>query len=421
MTGFPQPTSIAQRAGLRCGQSSSCSRNRGDLLPRNNPVYNDSYGLNGLFDQLERRDARGESMGEVFGAWPRVLALFQLVSDGSHHPDLPVTAYGGELFAPGRSDSGDGVSRALHVLETACFGGEVVSDRNVYNMLHLLTRTKARIRQGRGGMWVTVPVDFSDLSSEYIGIVYEGLLDYELKTAPEGDPVVFLSVGDRPALPLSRLEGMDNKAIRGLFEKLKKDISDDEGAEEKRADVASEAEGEVPGTEPELSEDTADERRTYRTRAEEWARRAAEVAGLVRKPRGGITPERRLAHERKLGATARKLVHQHVLPGEWYLARWGGTRKGSGSFYTRPGLAVPTVQRTLRPLAYDPPAGMPPEDARHAPAAEWTPKLPEEILAIKACDPACGSGCFALAALRFLTEALYASLRHHDRIEAEGE
>ena len=391
-----------------------------DLLPRDNPVYYESYGLNGLFDQLERRDARGESMGEVFGAWPRVLALFQLVSDGSHHPDLPVTAYGGELFAPGRSDSGDGVSRALHVLETACFGGEVVSDRNVYNMLHLLTRTKARIRQGRGGMWVTVPVDFSDLSSEYIGIVYEGLLDYELKTAPEGDPVVFLSVGDRPALPLSRLEGMDNKAIRGLFEKLKKDISDDEGAEEKRADVASEAEGEVPDTEPELSEDTADERRTYRTRAEEWARRAAEVAGLVRKPRGGITPERRLAHERKLGATARKLVHQHVLPGEWYLARWGGTRKGSGSFYTRPGLAVPTVQRTLRPLAYDPPAGMPPEDARHAPAAEWTPKLPEEILAIKACDPACGSGSFALAALRFLTEALYASLRHHGRIEPKG-
>ena len=190
-----------------------------DLLPRDNPVYFESYGLNGLFDQLERRDARGESMSEVFGAWPRVLALFHLVNDGSHHPDLPITAYGGELFAPGRSDSGDGVSRALHVFETACFGGEVVSDRNVYAMLRLLTRTKAKIRQGRAGMWVTVPVDFSDLSSEYIGIVYEGLLDYELKTAPEGDPVVFLAVGDRPALPLSRLGGMDDKAIRGLFEK----------------------------------------------------------------------------------------------------------------------------------------------------------------------------------------------------------
>ena len=168
--------------------------------------------------------------------------------------------------------------------------------------------------------------------------------------------------------------------------------------------------------------DAADERRTYRTRAEEWARRAAEVAGLVRKPRGRMTPGRRLAHERKLGETAHKLVHQHVLPGEWYLARWGGTRKGSGSFYTRPGLAVPTVQRTLRLLAYDPPAGAgtPPEEARHAPPVDWTPKLPEEILSLKVCDPACGSGSFALAALRFLTEALYASLRHHGRIEARG-
>ena len=391
-----------------------------DLLPRDNPVYFESYGLNGLFDQLERRDARGESMSEVFGAWPRVLALFHLVNDGSHHPDLPITAYGGQLFAPGRSDSGDGVSRVLHVFETACFGGEVVSDRNVYAMLHLLTRTKARIRQGRAGMWVTVPVDFSDLSSEYIGIVYEGLLDYELKTAPEGDPVVFLAVGDRPALPLSRLEGMDKKAIRGLFEKLKKDDSNAGGAEEERADDIAQAEDEGPDTGSDPSEDTGDDRRTYRTRAEEWARRAAGVAGLVTKPRGRMTPERRLAHDRNLGETARKLVHQHVLPGEWYLARWGGTRKGSGSFYTRPGLAVPTVQRALRPLAYDPPAGLPREEARHAPPAEWTPKLPEEILALKACDPACGSGSFALAALRFLTEALYASLRHHGRIEASG-
>ena len=391
-----------------------------DLLPRHNRVYFKSYGLNGLFDQLERRDARGESMSEVFGAWPRVLALFNLVNDGSHHPDLLITAYGGELFAPGRTDSGDGVSRALHVLETACFGGEVVSDRNVYAMLHLLTRTKAKIRQGRGGMWVTVPVDFSDLSSEYIGIVYEGLLDYELKTAPEGDPVVFLSVGDRPALPLSRLEGMDDKAIRGLFEKLKKDDSDAGGVEEETADDVAETEDEGPVTWSDRSEDTGDDRRTYRTRAEEWARRAAGVAGLVKKPRGRMTPERRLAHDRKLGETARKLVHQHVLPGEWYLARWGGTRKGSGSFYTRPGLAVPTAQRTLRPLAYDPPKGKSRTEAQLAPSSEWMPKRPEEILALEVCDPACGSGSFVLAALRFLTDALYESLQRHGRIKTKG-
>ena len=36
------------------------------------------------------------------------------------------------------------------------------------------------------------------------------------------------------------------------------------------------------------------------------------------------------------------------------------------------------------------------------------------------CDPACGSGTFPLAALRFLTDALYASLQHYQRIELDG-
>ena len=392
-----------------------------ELLPRTSPVYDESYGLNGLFGQLERNAASGDAMGDIYGAWPRVLALCRLVSQGSHHPDLPVHAYGGELFAPGQRDSDDGVSRALHVFETACLGADVLADRDVHTMLRLLTRTKAKIRQGRAGMWVTVPVDFSDLSSEYIGIVYEGLLDYELKTAPAGDPVVFLAAGDRPALPLSRLEEMDDKALRGLFEKFKKDKSADESAaDEDEQEESSDAEESPQDAGSAAVDGLGDVRRTNRTRAEEWARRAVAVARLVKKPSERMAPERRLDFERKLGEAARKLVHEIVLPGEWYLVRWGGTRKGSGSFYTRPGLAVPTVQRTLRPLAYDPPGGMPPEEARHALPPEWTPKRPEEILSLKVCDPACGSGSFVLAALRFLTEALYASLQHHGRINAEG-
>ncbi len=56
-----------------------------------------------------------------------------------------------------------------------------------------------------------------------------------------------------------------------------------------------------------------------------------------------------------------------------------------------------------------------------APRAAWTPRRPEEILALKVCDPACGSGTFPVAALRFLTDALYASLHHHGRITSDGE
>ena len=411
-----------------------------DLLPRDNPLYHRSYGLHGLLERLERAAARGGGLAGSFGAWPRVLALFALVREGSHHPDLPVTAYGGDLFAPGAVDADDGVSRALRVYEQACVEHEVMPDRDVHEMLKLLTRTTIRIRQGRSSVAAVVPVDFSDLSSEYIGILYEGLLDYELKMAPAGDPVIFLSVGDQPALPLSRLEAMDDGALRTLFERLKEksggtddlpkeetagdDAADvDENTREEEESLLSDAADAAPSTDaaPTDAAGAADERQQNRTRAEEWARRAVRAAGLLKKPRGRDTPERRLEFEERLAAKARQLVARVVLPGEWYLVRWGGTRKGSGSFYTRPGLAVPTVQRTLRPLAYDPPAGADGKPDVDAPPARWTPKPPERILDLTVCDPACGSGTFPLAALRFLTDALYAALQHHGRLEPDGD
>ena len=180
------------------------------------------YGLNGLLGHLQRLAARsGEALKNSHSAWPRVLALFQLVREGSHHPDLPVTEYGGELFAAGDEDASDGLSRALAVFEMACLERELLSDDIVYGMMDYLTRTRMKIRQGRTSTWMPAPVDFSDLSTEYIGVLYEGLLDYELKTAPENDPVVFLAVGNQPALPLSRLESMDDRALKVMFEDLK--------------------------------------------------------------------------------------------------------------------------------------------------------------------------------------------------------
>ena len=399
-----------------------------DLLPRDNALYHESYGLNGLFEQLELAQARGV-LANTYGAWPRILALFNLILEGSHHPDLPVFAYGGDLFTPGVPDSENGLSKAMSVFEHACFESEALPDQDVHEMLQLLTRTTVRIRQGRGSAYVQVPVDFSDLSSEYIGILYEGLLDYELKIASPEDPVVFLSVGDQPALPLSRLEAMDDQAIKALFEDLKKTSDDDSADEDASEHLKAEEEKKANGAEVSQELDTTSEhysagsdmRNQSRRRAETWAQRVAQTAGLVKKPRGKVTPERRLAFEDQLADKARQLVARVVLPDEWYLVRWGGTRKGSGSFYTRPGLAIPTVQRTLRPLAYVPPANADGTPDRNAPPARWQPKLPEQILELKVCDPACGSGTFPLAALRFLTDALYISLQHHGRIEPDGE
>ena len=177
-----------------------------ELLPRDNALYHGSYGLTGLLEELEKIAARGGGrLARSCNAWPRVPALFHLVHDGSHHPSLLVPAYGGELFALGDPESPDGLSRALAVFESACFDHEVLPDRDVHRVLERITRTRVKLRHGRASTWVPAPVDFSDLSSEYIGILYEGLLDFELKTAPAGDPVIFLSVGNQPALPSSNM------------------------------------------------------------------------------------------------------------------------------------------------------------------------------------------------------------------------
>lgn len=393
-----------------------------ELLPSDNPVYHQAYGLRGLLDQLdrltpERRRARQS-------AWPRLLALFRLLHRGSPHPAMTLPAYGGDLFRPGDTD-GDAVQRALALIEAL---PEPPDDDVVHRLLVLLTRTTQKVREGAGWRTVAAPVDFTELTSEYIGILYEGLLDYELHRAG-ADPIVFLNLGDQPALPLDRLESMDDKALKALVEKakVKKQAaseddgdadaeSDDDGDGDDGGDTEPEdlddAEGESAGDDDEADTDSGDDtpddaRAAARARALAWGRRAAEVGGLVKKPKGKKADAAAL-HEAQLDHAAAQLVADLKLPGELYLVRWGGTRKGAGTFYTRPQLTLPTVRRTLEPLVYE---------GRESDDAERRVRAPEALLALKVCDPAMGSGSFLVAALRVLTAAVVESLHVHDRIE----
>jgi len=387
-----------------------------ELLPVHNPVYHQAYGLRGLLDQLdrltpERRRAR-------YMAWPRLLALFRLLHRGSPHPVMNLPAYGGDLFRPG-GDAGDGVQRALALLEAL---PEPPDDDVVHRILVLLTRTTQKVREGAGWRTVAAPVDFTELTSEYIGILYEGLLDYELHRAGE-QPVVFLNLGDQPALPLDRLEAMDDKALKALVEKAKVkkkaavegDDEGEEGDDDASGDAEEIADGEEDGDadvedEPvamEEDEPSDDARAEARARALAWGRRAVEVAGLVRKPRGR-TADTTALYKAQLAAASQQLIADLKLPGELYLVRWGGTRKGAGTFYTRPQLTLPTVRRTLEPLIFSSPL----------PSGEGPGvRAPEALLSLKVCDPAMGSGSFLVAALRVLTAAVVESLHVHGRIE----
>jgi hypothetical protein len=405
-----------------------------DLLPRNDSVYFESYGLQGLREIL-RRAAGGkpERLREHTGAWPRVLGLFHLVHDGSPHQLLLVPRYAGELFRAGDANSDDGLARAVHLFENAAFE-RPISDEVVFKVLELITTTWARVRQGKSARFVATPVNFADLSSEYIGMLYEGLLGYELRKAPEGEAVIILNLGDQPALPLSRLEQMNDDALQNLVEKFKKKTaaivaSEDEAEEDEETEDAETDDVEVETEEDSVLETEAeaaaveakDQRQEIRDRAEQWAVKAVKAGKLVKAPKANAKPHVKAEYENALTAKSKQLTGMTYLPGEYYLVRASGTRKGSGTFYTRPALAIPTAHRTLRPLAYNAPSGDDGKPNELAPIAEWTPKKPEEILALKVCDPACGSASFLVAALRFLTDALYASLHHHQRISAQGD
>ncbi|HEU5159279.1 MAG TPA: N-6 DNA methylase [Streptosporangiaceae bacterium] len=72
-------------------------------------------------------------------------------------------------------------------------------------------------------------------------------------------------------------------------------------------------------------------------------------------------------------------------PGSFYLFEATGQRKGSGSYYTAKPLAHFVVGETLRPLVAD--------------------ATPDQILDLRICDPAMGSGGFLVPAVHRLTEA----------------
>jgi hypothetical protein len=87
---------------------------------------------------------------------------------------------------------------------------------------------------------------------------------------------------------------------------------------------------------------------------------------------------------------------EEIQPGKFYL-RVGLGRKSTGSYYTPHSFVRFLVQETLGPQV-----------------AERSPQddpQPGEILKLKVCDPACGSGHFLVEACRFLGNHLYEAVR----------
>ena len=401
------------------------------LLPVNDPIYAQAYGVRSLYELLDEATRNEGGTHVLFNrqmSWSRLMALFRLIHHGSAHGAFAMRAYGGALFRPGDATSHNAVDRALHVLEHAVS----VGDATIYHVLRKLLRGPLPVVKGHQKTYVDGPVDYTDLRTEFIGLIYEGLLDYRLKrTDEQTGPQVFLNLGREPVLPLARLRDMlenDRKGLKDLLTTLRKEkvtasVASEEEETDEEAEEPEETEEESAdevAVEPETAADEIQRSGNYLDAVEaakQWAREAVVLAGLIGKQ---LKKESDSQYQARVEAEATKLIRRVVAPGEFYLVRAGNTRKGTGTFYTRPQLAVPTVHRTLEPLCYTK-SSLPPGEGQGEggdnQVTTLVPKSPEEILGLKVCDPACGSASFLVAALHYLTEALYRSLCHHRKLD----
>jgi len=333
------------------------------LLHLGKPLYDDNYAVSTLMEQLqEAADLYGPQVLERrYDAWARLLASFRAVHGGVQHQDLMMPAYGGSLFDPDRYPFLEGRVAGTKWATTQADPLKV-NNRVVLHLLSSLQRL--RIKVPGGGPAESRRVSFLALGVEQIGHVYEGLLDH---TAVRASETVLGIKGTRDKeaeIPLAMLE---TKLAQGQDE-LIEFLHDETGRS-------------VSAIKRALNEGRLTEEHRFLIAC-------GHDAALL----GRIRPFIDLIRE---DSFERPVV---VLPGSLYVTA-GTTRRSTGTHYTPPSLTEPIVQYTLEPLVYAGPAeGLPRE--------QWLLKSPKEILGLKVCDMAMGSGAFLVQACRYLAERL---------------
>lgn len=322
---------------------------RGLLL--NDERYNASYAVSTLRMQL--RAESEEILERRRSAWSRLLALFRAVYGGIEHPALRLPALGGSLFDPDRypflEGRAKGTSWRTHAAEPL-----PIDDRTVLLLLEAIQTFEART------------LSYRALDVEQIGHVYEGLLERTVKRVE--DVTLELEASAKAKDPRVTLGDLESAALDGR-ERIVKFLE-------------------------ELSQRSASAIRNALDRAPD-ERLGARLLTICR---GDVALRDRIrpyAHLLRTDPWGYPLVHH----ADAFVVVLGADRRGTGTHYTPKSLTEKIVQETLTPLVYRGPAEGEPREA-------WELKRPDELLDLKVCDPAMGSGAFLVQACRFLSERL---------------
>ena len=341
-----------------------CAEER-DLIPSKPfPVYEDNYSVSSISKQLrELADKHTEELLERrYDAWPRLLAAFRAIHGGLNHSEVYIPAYGGSLFNPDRFPFLEGRKSRTSWRDTEATPLPV-NNRTVLHLLEALQLLQIRLTGGGGTE--ARRVSFRALDIEQIGHVYEGLLDHTAKRSKE--PFLGLA-GTRAKESEISLTELEKEAAKGK-DSLIKYLAEETG---RSVAALKKAIGSTP------EDATQAKLRTACNGDENLLKRVLPFASLIRTDHFG---------------------YPIVIPTGSVFVTAGTDRRSSGTHYTPRSLTEPIVRYTLEPLVYVGPAEGKPKD-------QWTLKPAKELLELKICDMACGSGAFLVQAARYMAERL---------------
>jgi type I restriction-modification system DNA methylase subunit len=338
-----------------------CAEERG-LLLLGDPVYDQCYAISTLRAALrEEESLHGpEVLERRYDAWSRMLAVFRAVYGGIEHETLRLPALGGSLFDPDRFPFLEGRPKGTSWRDTPA------DPLPIDNRTVLLLLTALQVLEHRGGAQL---LSYRALDVEQIGHVYEGLLEYTAVKVPD---VTVGLIGSKkvahPVIGLAELEFLHSRGLEASVERL-----------------------------TELTGRSASAIRNALQRGGD----GAAFLALVQACGGDEALARRLLPFASLirpDSWGHPLVYR---AGSFAVAR-GADRRETGTHYTPRSLTETIVDKTLEPIVYEGPA-------EGRPREQWRLKPSAELLDLKICDPAMGSGAFLVQACRYLSERLVES------------
>ncbi len=334
-----------------------CAEER-ELLLLGDPLYDANYALSTLRSQLlEEEDKHGSQVLESgYDAWPRLLALFRGVYGGIEHEALRLPALGGSLFDPDRYPFLEGRGHDTHWRDSQ------VQPLAIDNRTVLLLLNALQVLEHTGGAQL---LSYRALDVEQIGHVYEGLLEHTIRRVPDITLGLVGSANSKnPNILLSKLESANADGRGAILDLLREETGRSIPALTRAIEAATDEQ--MLGQLQQASGSA------------ELAARIKPYAALLRLDNWGVP-----------------LIYRKNA----FCVIVGSDRRETGTHYTPKYLTEAVVTATLEPLVYSGPAkGLEREN--------WQLKTATELLDLKICDFAMGSGAFLVQVVRYMGDRL---------------